>query len=140
MAASIAVGLFFGIIPIWGFQTLIAFGVASIFKLNRIVVLLFTNISFPPFIPFVVFISFELGSLFVSDPIRLPSFENLDKESIFLQLNQYLIGSILLAFIVSMLGFIIAYTLLKIKGTKTQSSTLDSLSDVEHQEIKPTND
>ena len=40
MAASIALGLFFGIVPIWGFQMLAAFTTASVLKLNRVVVLL----------------------------------------------------------------------------------------------------
>jgi uncharacterized protein (DUF2062 family) len=113
MAASVAVGLFLGVIPIWGFQTLVAFGVASLFKLNKIVVLLSTNISFPPFIPFIVFISFGIGSLFVSDPIKLPDFNNINKESVYLQLNQYIVGSFVLAFFVAILGFSITYVLLK---------------------------
>ncbi len=113
MAASIALGLFFGIVPIWGFQMLAAFTTASLLKLNRVVVLLATNISFPIFIPFVVFISYEFGSLFVSDPVQLPAFEDIDQEMIYLQINQYLIGSVILAIVVAFLGFSLTFILMK---------------------------
>jgi uncharacterized protein (DUF2062 family) len=113
MAASIGLGLFFGIVPIWGFQMLAAFTIASLLKLNRIVVLLGTNISFPIFIPFVIFISFEFGALFVNDPVQLTSFKNLTTETIYLQLHQYIIGSVILAIIVGLIGAFLTYFLMK---------------------------
>ena len=41
-----------GIVPIWGFQMLAALFLSYIFRLNKIIVLLFSNISIPPLIPF----------------------------------------------------------------------------------------
>ncbi len=113
MAGSIGLGLFFGIVPIWGFQTLAAFTSASLLKLNRVVVLLATNISFPIFIPFIIFFSFQFGALFVEDPIQLPSFIDLNEETIYLQINQYLIGAVLLAFTIGALGFLGSFIVLK---------------------------
>ena len=113
MAASVGLGLFFGIFPIWGFQMLVAFAIASFLKLNRVVVLLSTNISTPPLTPFIIFFSYELGSLFVVDPIQLPDFDRIDKQMIYAQVNQYLIGSVLLSLIVGLLGFAVSYVILR---------------------------
>ena len=118
MAASVGLGLFFGIFPIWGFQMLVAFAVASFLKLNRIIVLLTTNISTPPLTPFIIFFSYEIGSLFVANPIQLPAFDSIDKQMIYAQINQYLIGSFLLSVFVGVLGFAISYVILKIINKK----------------------
>jgi uncharacterized protein (DUF2062 family) len=120
MAASVGLGLFFGIFPIWGFQMLVAFAAASFLKLNRIVVLLTTNISTPPLTPFIIFFSYEIGSLFVADPIQLPDFDSIDKQMIYAQINQYLIGSVLLSLFVGVLGFAISYVILKIINKKAE--------------------
>jgi len=124
MAASVGLGLFFGIFPIWGFQMLVAFAVASFLKLNRIVVLLSSNISTPPLTPFIIFFSYELGYLFVANPVQLPAFDSIDTHLIYLQINQYLIGSVLLSAIAGVLGFVISYAILKIinKEEKNGSS------------------
>jgi len=106
-------GLFFGIFPIWGFQMLVAFAVASFFKLNRVVVLLTTNISTPPLTPFIIFISYEIGALFVADPVQLPDFDSIDTHVIYLQLGQYLIGSVLLSVFAGVLGYVISYVILR---------------------------
>ena len=118
MAASVGLGLFFGIFPIWGFQMLVAFAVASFLKLNRVVVLLTTNISTPPLTPFIIFFSYELGSMFVANPIQLPDFDSIDQEMIYAQVNQYLIGSVLLSLFVGLLGFAISYVTLIIINKK----------------------
>jgi glycosyltransferase involved in cell wall biosynthesis len=114
MAASVGLGLFFGIFPIWGFQMLVAFAVASFLKLNRIVVLLSSNISTPPLTPFIIFLSYELGYLFVADPVQLPALDSIDTHLIYLQINQYLIGSVLLSVFVGVLGFAVSYVILTI--------------------------
>jgi uncharacterized protein (DUF2062 family) len=123
MAAAVGLGLFFGIFPVWGFQMVIAYAVASFLKLNRIVVLLATNISTPPITPFILFFSYEIGALFVADPVQLPALENIDTHVIYMQLSQYLIGSVLLSVFVGLLGFAITYVILKIinkQGGKMQ--------------------
>src|SRR5260221_2204305 len=58
-ALSAAFGVFMGIIPIWGFQTLAAIFFAIIFKLNKVLVVIFSHISFPPMMPLVIFLSYK---------------------------------------------------------------------------------
>ncbi|PIB36169.1 hypothetical protein BFP72_12565 [Reichenbachiella sp. 5M10] len=112
MAFSVGLGLFFGIFPVWGFQMLIAFGIASLFKLNRLVVLFFSNISIPPFLPFLIFISFLCGAPFVSDPVQFSDFTRLTLDSVYDQLQQYVIGSVLFSVGAGAIGTLIAYVIL----------------------------
>src|SRR5699024_3214823 len=50
-ALSIAVGVFIGIIPIWGFQTFAALFIAVSFRLNKLLTFAGSHISIPPMIP-----------------------------------------------------------------------------------------
>ena len=105
MSASVAAGLFFGIIPIWGFQMLVAFFFANLFKLNRGVVIIFANISLPPAIPFIIFFSYLLGGFVIKQSVPLPSLNEIDLGAIYLQLNQYVVGAFMLAFLMAGIGF-----------------------------------
>ncbi|UXP30775.1 DUF2062 domain-containing protein [Reichenbachiella agarivorans] len=113
MAFSVGLGLFFGIFPVWGFQMLIAFGVASVFKLNRLVVLFFSNISIPPFLPILIFVSFLCGAPFVADPVQFSDFTHLTLDSVYDQVVQYAIGSVLFSVAAGLIGTLVAYILLK---------------------------
>lgn len=116
MAASVGLGLFFGVLPIWGFQMIVAFFVASILKLNRVVVLAVSNISLPPMIPVIILASYFLGSFFVSERILIPDFSEITMETIYLQLQQYLVGAVILSFVLGIAGFSATYLLMKIRG------------------------
>ncbi|RJE72872.1 DUF2062 domain-containing protein [Reichenbachiella sp. MSK19-1] len=120
MAFSVGLGLFFGIFPVWGFQMLVAFGIGSIFKLNRMVVLFFSNISVPPMIPLIIFLSFVCGAPFVDDPVSIEDFRVLTMDSIYDQLRQYVIGSILFSFLAGGLGTLISFLILTFAQRKPQ--------------------
>ena len=109
LASAVGLGLFFGILPIWGFQMMAGFAVASWFKLNRALVLLISNISIPPMIPLIVYGSFKTGALFVENPVYLVTLSEVDAQTIYLQVRQYVIGSSILAIGLAMIGFIITW-------------------------------
>ena len=69
VSIALGFGVFMGIIPIWGFQMLVAAFLAHLLRLNKILVLTASNISIPPLIPFIVYLSFELGKLLVDKPV-----------------------------------------------------------------------
>ena len=48
LAIAVGFGVFMGIVPIWGYQMLVAIYFAHVFRLNKLVVLLSSNISFGP--------------------------------------------------------------------------------------------
>ena len=105
ISAAIGIGLFFGIFPIWGFQMIVAFAVATYFKLNRALVLLSSNISIPPFLPIIIYGSYKIGAFFVSNPELPNSVSEIEPEMVYAHLLQYTLGSCSLAIIMGLLGF-----------------------------------
>lgn len=110
LSFAVGLGLFFGILPIWGFQMMAAFAVASYFKLNRAIVLIVSNISIPPMIPLIVFVSFKIGALFVTEPVSFELLAEVDSQTIYLQIRQYVIGSSVLAASLAIIGFFVVRT------------------------------
>jgi glycosyltransferase involved in cell wall biosynthesis len=111
-AASIALGVFIGISPFWGFQTVIVIALAILFKLNKAIAFAFSNVSFPPLIPFVIYGSLKIGSYFIAT--NKPLLLNMDMTLADIQKNiiQYLVGSFVLATILALLFGITGYLLL----------------------------
>lgn len=113
-AVSIAFGVFMGIIPIWGFQLVAAIFLAILFRLDKALVIIAANISIPPMIPLILFLSFQAGAFWMgSDSVGLLWNEGITFESMRLNLQQYIYGSISLACIAALLFGAISYVLIK---------------------------
>ncbi|BAU52379.1 DUF2062 domain-containing protein [Mucilaginibacter gotjawali] len=109
-AFSAALGIFLGIIPIWGFQTLSAIFLSVFFKLNKALVLIFSHISLPPLLPFVIFLSYKTGSLWMPASVHgTGSAQNLKAH-----LQQYIYGGISLAAVVSLATGLLTFATLKL--------------------------
>ncbi|WP_281226013.1 DUF2062 domain-containing protein [Flavobacterium aquiphilum] len=111
-AFSIALGVFIGISPFWGFQTILVLFLAVLLKLNKAIAFAFSNISFPPLIPFVIYGSLKIGSYFiVSDK---PLILNMDMTLADIQKNiaQYVVGSFILATFMAVVFGLTSYLLL----------------------------
>lgn len=114
-AISIGFGVFMGIIPLWGFQMLVAVFLALIFRLNKALVLIASNISIPPMIPLIIFGSYKLGAVWMgSHPGHLEFSRNISLESIRTNLKQYILGSTTLAILAGAAIGVLAYALLKL--------------------------
>lgn len=112
-ALSIALGTFVGLSPFWGFHTLITITLAVILKLNKVLAFAFSNISIPPFIPFIIGISLAIGSFFVGGETNFFK-QDLTLDLVKNHLFQYLIGTFILAIVTSLLfGFGFYYFLEK---------------------------
>lgn len=111
-ALSISLGVFIGISPFWGFQTVLVVFLAVLFRLNKAISFAFSNISFPPFIPFIIYASLEVGALFFRNPVSLSFNKALDQEDIKSHIAQYLIGSFTLAALCAIVFGLSAYALL----------------------------
>ncbi len=61
LGLAVGLGVFLGCSPFWGFQTVAALVLGRAFRLNKLAVLLGTQISAPPFAPFLIFGSVQLG-------------------------------------------------------------------------------
>ncbi len=112
IAASIALGVFVGIAPFWGFQTIIAISLAVFLKWNKALAFAFSNISIPPMIPFIILGSLKMGSFFVSEKIRLIPQNKITFDFVKNNLMQYVIGSFILATVTAILFGVVSYFLL----------------------------
>jgi glycosyltransferase involved in cell wall biosynthesis len=97
LTLSMSLGLFIGVMPIWGWQMMAAFALAQLFRLNKFIAVAASNISIPPILPLIIFASYMAGGWILglnTDGIRYDSGMGLHwiKEN----LIQYLIGSLIL--------------------------------------------
>lgn len=114
---SIALGVFIGISPFWGLQTIIVLALAVLFKLNKVISFAFSNISFPPFIPFIIYGSLKIGGYFIQSTKPLFFDSSMTFSDIQVNINQYLVGSFFLAALMSILFGLLGYILLTIFST-----------------------
>jgi uncharacterized protein (DUF2062 family) len=110
-AAAVFVGIFIGIVPIYGFQTLVAVAIALLFRLNKPLTVACTFISNPLFLPFIIFSSVELGCLLRHgsfQPLTLSALTDMrghiNKEQFFI----FVIGSVALGILLGALGAAVA--------------------------------
>jgi len=119
-AISLGFGIFMGIIPIWGFQLIIAIFLAFIFRLNKALVIVAANISIPPMIPLIIYCSFKTGTLWMGMQVYDISFSShITLNSVKNNFEQYIYGSITLALIAGVVLGLITFALLKIFKRRT---------------------
>lgn len=113
ISLAIALGACCGVLPTWGYQMWIALSVAHFTNLNKLIAVVFSNISIPPAIPFILFASYALGCKILGNPITL-LFEEVNMESVMVNLWQYIIGACVLSVLVFVAILIISYSILSI--------------------------
>lgn len=113
-AKSVAFGVFMGIVPIWGFQLLVAISLAFLFRLNKAIVVTAAHISVAPMIPVIIFLSYKTGSLWMGGKdVDIP-LDKISLKSIGEHLEQYLYGSISLAIFAGIIAGLLTFALLKL--------------------------
>jgi uncharacterized protein (DUF2062 family) len=103
-----------GIVPLWGYQMIVAFALAHVLKLNKALVIIASNISIPPMIPFILYGSMKTGALLLRQPLAL-TFKDVTQDAVKKMLVQYIPGSIVFALIVGASGWLITFLVLKLK-------------------------
>lgn len=118
-AMSVGLGIFMGIVPIWGFQLAAAIFLAILFKLNKPIVIIAANISIPPMIPLIIFLSYKMGALWMGSHAMQIDFSNtITLDSVKKNLVQYIYGSITLAFVAAIVFGLLTFIVLKWAGKK----------------------
>lgn len=125
LSFTLGFGVFMGIVPIWGFQMLVAFFLAQLMKLNKTLVILAANISLPPLVPFILFGSYWLGGIILGDPNiadlfhQFKTFGSGGSEEFFKEIGhniyQYIIGAVALALGSGIITFGISYFILRLR-------------------------
>jgi glycosyltransferase involved in cell wall biosynthesis len=97
-AISVGFGVFMGIVPIWGFQLMVAIALAFILKLNKPLVIIAANISIPPMIPLILFLSHLTGAIWMGDHASVVAFDQtLTLDVLKNNFFQYVVGAITLS-------------------------------------------
>jgi glycosyltransferase involved in cell wall biosynthesis len=113
-AASVAVGVFMGIVPLWGWQMVAALAVAFVLRLNKTITLIASNISIPPMIPFILFGSYLTGGIVMDNPRPFNFDTDINLEFVKNNLVQYLIGAVVFGLILGLLAGLLTWLLLAI--------------------------
>jgi uncharacterized protein (DUF2062 family) len=118
MAWAVGLGLFFGIVPIWGFQMLAAATLAHRLRLNKVITLLASNISIPPLAPFIVYGAMVLGHWMFTGQVMELSPGQMTWAHAREYLWQWIVGCMALAVLVAASGTIITYTIARLVRRK----------------------
>ena len=111
---SVMLGVFTGVLPVWGWQMMIAFGLAHYFRLNKFVTVAASNISIPPILPLILYLSYEAGGLDMGFNKGAAYSSGFDYQWLKANFVQYLVGSIVFGIILSLVMSTITYLLLQI--------------------------
>jgi glycosyltransferase involved in cell wall biosynthesis len=107
IAAAVALGLFWALAPVWGFQILLTLFFANLLGLSRPIALVATNISLPPVIPPILYGSLVLGRWALSLPEEVARITDLELAPD--DAPAFVIGSLLLAVSVSLTGGVLTW-------------------------------
>jgi glycosyltransferase involved in cell wall biosynthesis len=120
-AISVGFGIFMGIVPIWGFQLIVAISLAILYKLNKALVVLAANISIPPLIPPILYASHVTGKIWMGDQSHDISFTSgITMNTIEQSFIQYITGAITLATILGVTAGMLTYIALKMMKGKSK--------------------
>ena len=102
-AFSIALGVFVGFLPFGGYHTLLVISFSVLFKLNKVLAFVASNVSLPPFIPFIIAAALFVGAPFVDGNSNVLD-QDLNFDLVKNNLFQYIIGSLILATAMSVIS------------------------------------
>jgi uncharacterized protein (DUF2062 family) len=110
-----------GIVPIWGFQMIVAIALSFLFRLNKALVIIAANISIPPMWPIILFLSYQMGALWRGDNAEQIEFsKDITFDTFKSSFIQYVLGAVSLAISAGVIFGGLTYTTLKIfKRAKT---------------------
>jgi len=123
-ALSMALGVFLGFSPFWGFHNVLAISLPIVFKLNKAISFAFSQISFLPFIPFILYASNETGNLVLGRESSYNLEEIEHNFNIMEHLETYIVGSLVLSTVSAIVIGFLGYTLL-ILFQKTTTTVTD---------------
>jgi uncharacterized protein (DUF2062 family) len=128
-SASIGLGIFMGIAPLWGWQMATALALAILFRLNKVITLIASNISLPPLIPFILFGSYMTGGLILNNPHPLDLDSGITLEFVKKNLLQYMLGALVFGAVMGILSFLVSWLLLSIFRRKQIAKEFNSDSE-----------
>jgi uncharacterized protein (DUF2062 family)/SAM-dependent methyltransferase len=127
-AAAVFLGIFIGIVPIYGFQTLAAVGVALFFRLNKPLTVAGTFINNPLLQPVIVVSSVELGYFLRSGSFRPFHLSALTGAHMKEELLGWAMGSVVLGVLVGGAGAAITAVVVQVRAPANSGLSDSALS------------
>jgi uncharacterized protein (DUF2062 family)/SAM-dependent methyltransferase len=115
-AAAVLLGIFIGIVPIYGFQTLVAVGLALLFRLNKPLTLASTFINNPLLQPLIIVSSVELGYFLRGGSFKVFHPSDLAGAHIKEELLAWAMGSVALGVLMGGVGAAITAVMIHLKA------------------------
>jgi uncharacterized protein (DUF2062 family)/SAM-dependent methyltransferase len=116
-AAAVFLGIFVGILPIYGFQLLVAVSLAFFFRLNKPLTVASTFINNPLLQPLIIVSSVELGYLLRSGSFRPFRLSALSGAHVKEELVTWVIGSVVLGLLLGGAGAAITAVVVQVKAS-----------------------
>ena len=117
-ALSIALGVFLGLSPLWGFHTVIVLFLAILFRLNKVIAFAFSNISLPPFIPFVLLMSLQVGNWVLGHDSHYSVDSIMANFDAIKNLKSYIVGSLVLSTVSALFFGLVGFVIFSVVETK----------------------
>jgi len=118
LTLSVMFGVFMGIVPIWGYQLITAIALAYLFRLNKLIVIVAANISIPPMIPIILYLSFVTGGIILSADNHAVFSSDISFTWVRDNLFQYIIGAVVFAVIAALISGLVTFVFLKLLRKK----------------------
>lgn len=101
MTMAVMLGIFMGIVPVWGYQMLATLVLTRLLRLNTVIAIVAANISIPPMIPVILYGSYLTGCWVLGRPTTL-NFADVSLDNLRSVIEPYLVGSIVFAAVCSL--------------------------------------
>jgi len=118
LIASVFLGVFVGILPIFGFQIYFGMLFSALFRLNFPLMLIAQQISIPPLIPLWTYLSLKIGMAITNTPFTL-SLENAFEQASKL-VPSWIIGSCILGFLLALFFSFLTFIVVTCKKGQTR--------------------
>lgn len=103
IALGVAIGAFIGILPLYGLHTVLVIIAAILVRpANKVAILLGTNISLPPTVPFITWSGYEIGRFILKgrfEALQWSDFKNISFQYILNHYEPLFLGSVILGVI-----------------------------------------
>jgi len=113
IASGIAIGVFIGILPVYGLHTaLVVIAAILVRSANKIAIFLGTSISLPPTIPPITWASYEIGRFILKgkfEPLSWSVFKNITFQKIYGYYQPLFLGSVILGIICATIFYLLTF-------------------------------
>jgi uncharacterized protein (TIGR03546 family) len=118
IALGVAIGAFIGILPLYGLHTVLVIIAAILVRpANKAAILLGTNVSLPPTVPFITWSGYEIGRFILKgrfEPLQWSDFKNISFEYIIKHYEPLFLGSVILGVVCALVIYFIIFFLVKV--------------------------